>query len=399
MKESNILNFIKPERMYSHVSEIEGSRHPIDDFEKLNEVADYISLEFEKYGLKVNEHKFKVKGLDNTFRNIEASVGASKGAEFIIVAHYDTVPNCPGANDNASGVAVMLETASALSQVENISNIRFIGFSLEEPSAVLRNKYREIAQRFGVINEKDRYTSYRSLKLIKKHSEQLSIALGSIKTYPEAYNEVTENLKSTMTIEEYDFFTEIAKIYEGITTTSWVGKTAIIGSSKWINDALYSNKKISGAIAIDSVGYASSQRYSQHFPKGLKMKIFKTYNIKEKYFIGDFIFVISNGNSSALADVFCSQCQKSSINLPYACFEPSVSFDKFSVNLPFLLGSDHAPFWREGVPALELTDTANLRDPYAHTSADTINNLDFDFMKKVGKAVCLTAINRCQDTS
>ncbi len=399
MNDSNILNLIEAERMYSHVLEIEGSRHPVDDFEKLNEVADYISLEFEKYGLRVNEHKFNVKDLDNTFRNIEGSIGDSKSAEFILGAHYDTVPNCPGANDNASGVAVMLETARTLSQVESLSNIRFIGFSLEEPSAVLRNKYREIAQRYGVMDDNDHYTSYRTLKLIKKHSDQLSIARGSIKTYPEAYYEVTENLKSSLTQEEYDFFNEIAKIYEGIMTSSWVGKTAIIGSSRWIRDALKSNKKISGVISIDSVGYASKKRYSQHFPKGLKMKIFKTHNVKEKYFIGDFIFVISNSNSNELAEVFCSQCQKDSINLPYACFEPSVTFEKFCVNLPFLLGSDHAPFWREGIPALELTDTANLRDPYAHTSADTINNLDFDFMKKVGKAVCMTAINRCQETS
>jgi len=104
------------------------------------------------------------------------------------------------------------------------------------------------------------------------------------------------------------------------------------------------------------------------------------------------ILISTIGDSSDLTDKFCSQCEQDSINLPYACFKPTVSFEKFSVNLPFLLCSDHAPFWREGIPALELTDTAILRDPYAHTPVDTINNLDFDFMAKLCKAVYATVV-------
>jgi len=58
-----------------------------------------------------------------------------------------------------------------------------------------------------------------------------------------------------------------------------------------------------------------------------------------------------------------------------------------------LLRSDHAPFWREGIPGLMVTDTANFRYPFYHTQADTIDKLDFNFMTKACKATIATAID------
>ncbi len=54
------------------------------------------------------------------------------------------------------------------------------------------------------------------------------------------------------------------------------------------------------------------------------------------------------------------------------------------------LRSDHAPFWRENIPALMITDTANFRYPYYHTKADTIDKLDFDFIKKITQVTIAT---------
>ncbi|MHA2134210.1 MAG: M28 family peptidase [Candidatus Thorarchaeota archaeon] len=57
-----------------------------------------------------------------------------------------------------------------------------------------------------------------------------------------------------------------------------------------------------------------------------------------------------------------------------------------------ILRPDHAPFWREGIPALMLTDTANFRYPFYHTRADTIDKLDFDFLSQVCMATVATSL-------
>ncbi|MCP4707738.1 MAG: M20/M25/M40 family metallo-hydrolase [Planctomycetes bacterium] len=67
--------------------------------------------------------------------NIYAVLAADKGAEEYVLlgAHYDSVRNCPGANDNASGVAVVLAAAEALREVKGRSrNFIFVLFDMEE---------------------------------------------------------------------------------------------------------------------------------------------------------------------------------------------------------------------------------------------------------------------------
>jgi hypothetical protein len=49
--------------------------------------------------------------------------------------------------------------------------------------------------------------------------------------------------------------------------------------------------------------------------------------------------------------------------------------------------SDHSPFWDQGFSALMVTDTAFLRNPNYHLPSDTIETLDFEFMKKVAVGI------------
>jgi Zn-dependent M28 family amino/carboxypeptidase len=68
-------------------------------------------------------------------RNIIAELKGSKFPQEIIVlgAHYDSVYDCPAANDNGSGVAALLELARLLSKFESERTIRFVAFTNEEP--------------------------------------------------------------------------------------------------------------------------------------------------------------------------------------------------------------------------------------------------------------------------
>ena len=67
------------------------------------------------------------------YNNVIASVIVETDLPYIVVgAHYDSVPNTPGADDNASAVIAMLHAAKAVIQHDFICNILFVAFNLEE---------------------------------------------------------------------------------------------------------------------------------------------------------------------------------------------------------------------------------------------------------------------------
>ena len=98
-----------------------------------DKAADYIQQKLEFYGLEVFNQSFSSTG-----RNVYA---VQTGTEFlnqkyIICAHYDDMPSgaiAPGADDNASGVAGLLELASLLSDIQIDRTVKFIAFANEEP--------------------------------------------------------------------------------------------------------------------------------------------------------------------------------------------------------------------------------------------------------------------------
>jgi hypothetical protein len=94
--------------------------------------AGYIRKTLEDAGYVVNVQSFPSRGL--TMNNFEAVLPGHGAAEEIIVvgAHYDSVADCPGADDNASGVAAMLELARLLAGTALPRTVRFVAFANEE---------------------------------------------------------------------------------------------------------------------------------------------------------------------------------------------------------------------------------------------------------------------------
>ena len=72
--------------------------------------------------------------MTNLLGAVLATAGAS--AYYVVGAHY-TVPSTPGADDNASSIAVLLELARSLRQARLNAPILFAAFALEEPPAYL----------------------------------------------------------------------------------------------------------------------------------------------------------------------------------------------------------------------------------------------------------------------
>ncbi|WP_217907705.1 M20/M25/M40 family metallo-hydrolase [Desulfosediminicola ganghwensis] len=92
----------------------------------------YIHDELAALGYQVEAQEVpSVKGM---VVNLEIGIPGRKLASEIVVvgAHYDTVPDCPGANDNASGLAVLLELARLLADCEPQRTIRLVAFANEE---------------------------------------------------------------------------------------------------------------------------------------------------------------------------------------------------------------------------------------------------------------------------
>lgn len=112
------------------VKTLEGGRDGIYAVHALERAAQYVENEFKKLGFYIDYDEFDFQG--KIYRNIIATAsGIEAEREWLaLCAHYDAVAGSPGADDNASGVAVMLEAARALGPRKGL---QFIAFTLEEP--------------------------------------------------------------------------------------------------------------------------------------------------------------------------------------------------------------------------------------------------------------------------
>lgn len=120
------------ERLRSHLNELVRERDPYFATQGHFYVQQYIRQHFEQCG-DVEYHDFKVNGRTHT--NWILNIAAAKHQNrppILIGAHYDAVPGTPGADDNATGVAVLLEMAKAFSEQPARYPIRLVAFDLEE---------------------------------------------------------------------------------------------------------------------------------------------------------------------------------------------------------------------------------------------------------------------------
>ena len=109
-----------------------GERHLLRP-RALADAAAYLEHALASCGLGVASQEFRAHG--QAVRNLEIELPGSDHAEEVVVlgAHYDTVPGSPGADDNGSGVAALLEIARALRSARPLRTVRCAFFVNEEP--------------------------------------------------------------------------------------------------------------------------------------------------------------------------------------------------------------------------------------------------------------------------
>jgi hypothetical protein len=125
---------VNPRMLRSHVDSLCSTPHARNsaNLPSLNMAADYIRDVFKQYADTVEEQKYKAGWTD--YRNIICSFGPRDAPRIIIGAHYDVYEN-PGADDNASGVAGLLELAHLLDSLKPALKYRIdlVSYCLEEP--------------------------------------------------------------------------------------------------------------------------------------------------------------------------------------------------------------------------------------------------------------------------
>lgn len=245
----------------------------------LEDAARFIEESLARAGYAVERQGYEVRGV--TCHNLEAEVpGTDRADEVVVVgAHYDSVLGCPGANDNASGVAALLALAEQFAGRRGARTLRLVAFVNEEPP----------------------------------------------------------------------FF-----------------QTARMGSRVYARACRRRGDNVVAMVSLETIGYYSDAKGSQHYPFPFGLLYPST---------GDFIGFVGNVSSRAL------------VRTVVGSFRRHARFPSEGGALPGMIPgvgwSDHWAFWKEGYPAVMVTDTAPFRYSHYHTARDTPDKLDYECMARV----------------
>jgi peptidase M28-like protein len=129
----NSVRTIDPVRLEAHVRKlsVELSPRDITHLENLDRAASYIAGELTQAGGAISEQGYRVE--NRSYRNVIARFGPDTPERIVIGAHYDACGPVPGADDNASGVAGLIELARMLGAQQPAMRVDLVAYSTEEP--------------------------------------------------------------------------------------------------------------------------------------------------------------------------------------------------------------------------------------------------------------------------
>ncbi len=251
----------------------------------LQKAAAFIEQEMCALGYDVESQTYEGDGMQVRNLIVEKKGSDPQKPCVVLGAHYDTVLDTPGADDNATGVAGLLELLRLLRDYPNKRTVSFVAFPHEEP--------------------------------------------------PYFY-------------------------------------THLMGSRQYAKKIKHAGEDVMVMLALEMLGYAG-ERYPQLYPAPL-MRFLVHY---PKY--GNFIGLVGNLKSLRMMAVVRSAMRRRGTVGVESLSAPSF--------IPPLFLSDHSSFWKYGFPALMVTDTAFLRNPYYHKETDTADTLNYSFLAEVVDAV------------
>lgn len=159
-------------RLRKHVDALSKNFHPrnSDNPENLNRCADYISTHFKEAGAAVEMQEFIVDKI--IYKNVIGRFGVGKPKKIIVGAHYDSCDDTPGADDNASGVAGLLELARLIGKDQPDVEIELVAYTLEEPPFFGGPQMGSAFHARSVASEKDKIIGVIVLEMIGYFSDE-----------------------------------------------------------------------------------------------------------------------------------------------------------------------------------------------------------------------------------
>jgi len=177
----------------THVATLAGEigERNVPKYINLAKAADYVEAALASAGYAVRREPYRVG--TQTCYNLEATlVGSDRSGEILVVgAHYDSVAGSPGANDNASGVAALVEIARGLVGARPSRTVRFVAFVNEEPPYFQTEAMGSLVYARGCRERGERVVGMLSLETIgyyadERGSQQYPFPLGLF--YPSTGN-------------------------------------------------------------------------------------------------------------------------------------------------------------------------------------------------------------------
>jgi hypothetical protein len=269
------------QRLATHVSAIGATEHNLRRPRALEAAAKYLEAELGGMGHSVHSQEFESG--EGKVRNLEVVVPGRERQSIVIGAHYDSVAGAPGANDNGSGVAALIELARAWKAWKPRYTHRLVFFVNEEPP----------------------------------------------------------------------YFA-----------------TAAMGSRVYADALLERGERIAAMFSLETIGYYSDAAGSQRYP--FPLGFFYPGQ-------GNFLAFVSNLGSRAL------------LHAAIGAWRNEAKFPSEGVAAPAIVPgvdwSDQWSFWRHGIPAVMLTDTALYRYPHYHLPSDTADKVDYARLARVTRGL------------
>jgi Zn-dependent M28 family amino/carboxypeptidase len=146
-------------------------------------------------------------------------------------------------------------------------------------------------------------------------------------------------------------------------------RTRNMGSYRYAKRCLQFGENVVGMICLETIACRIERPGSQ------RLSLFGLLAPTR----GNFIALVANRRSRPLL-VQAAESFRRLASVPCETFT-------LPTNFPGAWSSDHWSFWKQGYPALMVTDTAPLRYPYYHKPSDTIEQLDYEFLAEVTEGV------------
>jgi hypothetical protein len=159
--------------LYDHVYKLAGEIGERNIWlpSKLNAAAAYIENNWREQDYTVRPQEYDARGVKSVNLEIEIP-GTSQADEIILVgAHYDSVLGCPGANDNGSGIAALLEISRLLGNRRFARTVRLVAFTNEEPPFFLRRDMGSKVYASQARKRKENIVAMLSLETMGYYSE------------------------------------------------------------------------------------------------------------------------------------------------------------------------------------------------------------------------------------